>query len=128
MTKVQGNDGAPFNIHNSESAGLQLNLQPIEEGKKIPNGAVSSFHRVRTFLTLRPTDLYCGLVGLEQQSRSRLQESPQLDLVLPADGELTVSQGEDLIDSIFSQQVVLQFLWQNEQTHNDCEVCKCWVG
>lgn len=70
-------------------------------------------------LTLEPTDLYCGLVGLEQQSRSRLQESPQLDLVLPTDGELTVSQGEDLIDSIFSQQVVLQLLWENEQTHSD---------
>lgn len=49
MTKVQGNDGAHFNVHNSESAGLRLNLQPIEEGKKNPNGAVSSFHRVRTF-------------------------------------------------------------------------------
>lgn len=120
--KVQGNDGARFNVHNSESAGLRLNLQPIEEGKKNPQWCSFKFPQgesISTTLTLRPTDLYCGLVGLEQQSRSRLQESPQLDLVLPADGELTVSQGEDLIDSIFSQQVVLQFLWQNEQTHND---------
>lgn len=58
-----------------------------------------------------PTDLWCCLVGLEQQSRSGLEESPQLDLVLPADGELAVAQGEDLIDGTITQQIVLQFLW-----------------
>lgn len=59
---------------------------------------------------MQDTDLHCGLVGLQQQSRSGLQESPQLDLVLPTDGEVTVAQGEDLIHSALSQQVVLQLL------------------
>lgn len=34
MTRYKEMMGAPFNVHDSESAGLQLNLQPIEEGKK----------------------------------------------------------------------------------------------
>lgn len=53
------------------------------------------------------TDLWRGLVGFQQESSSVLQESPQFDLILPADRELTVSQGEDLVYSSVSKQVVL---------------------
>lgn len=60
--------------------------------------------------------LRCGLVGLEQQSSSGLQESPQLDLVVPADGELHTAQCNDLIDGMTSQQVVLQFLCKRRYT------------
>lgn len=59
---------------------------------------------------MQPTDLGAGLVGLEEQSSSRLQEGPQLDLILPADRELAVTQSEDLIERSVSEQVVLQFL------------------
>ena len=55
--------------------------------------------------------LYGGLVGLEEQGGPGLQEGPQLDLILPADGELAVPQGEDLIDGSFPDQEVLQLLW-----------------
>lgn len=44
-----------------------------------------------------------GLVGLEQQSSSGLEESPQLDLVLPADGELHDAQRDDLVDGVSSE-------------------------
>lgn len=54
------------------------------------------------------TDLGAGLVGLEQQGSPGLQESPQFDLIVPAHRELCVTQGEDLIDGMFSYQVVLQ--------------------
>lgn len=115
--KVGGNDGGPFNVHSFESVALQLNLQPIFSTScsfTFPQG-----ENIPTTPTLEPTDLYCGLVGLEQQSRSRLQEGPQLDLVVPTDGELTVPQGEDLIDGSLSQQVVLQLLWESQQTHSE---------
>lgn len=54
------------------------------------------------------TDLGAGLVGLEQQGSPGLQESPQFDLIVPAHRELCVTQGEDLIDGMFSYKVVLQ--------------------
>lgn len=54
--------------------------------------------------------LWGGLVRLEQQRGPRFQERPQLDLVFPADGELGVAQGEDLVDGVIAHQVVPEFL------------------
>lgn len=61
--------------------------------------------------------LWCGFVCLEEQSGSCLEEGPQLDLILPADGELCVTQGEDLVDSMVTHQVVLQFLCGQTYTY-----------
>ena len=69
-----------------------------------------------------------GLVGLEEQGGPRLQEGPQLDLVLPADGELAVPQGEDLIDGPFSDEEVLQLLWMEGTKTRDArqETGRIW--
>lgn len=61
-------------------------------------------------ITKASSDLCRGLVGLEQQSSSSLEKSPHLDLIFPADRELAVAQGEDLVDGALSKKVVLQFL------------------